>query len=89
MAFSAPSLTRICVIKVVTDIKKFCYGLTFDDLGKFKFIVGPFDNLCETAHIHVHAHVYVHVHTCMRTCTHTHTQLLYGINSDSFNPRLN
>ena len=63
MAFSAPSLTRICVIKIVKDIKKFCYGLRFDDLGKFKFIVGPFDNLCEGPHTHVLVHVHVHTHT--------------------------
>ena len=47
MAFSAPSLTRVCVAKIAKDIRNFCYGTRFEDLGRFKYIVGPFDNLCK------------------------------------------
>ncbi len=40
-----PSLTRICVLKVVEEIRSFCPGVTFEDLGKYKYIVGPFEYL--------------------------------------------
>ncbi len=92
MAFSAPSLTRICVIKIVKDIKKFCYGLRFDDLGKFKFIVGPFDNLCEGPHTHVHVRTHTHIHslsahTPMNTVDLTHRLHIYIV-TDTKSPHL-
>lgn len=47
MAFSVPSLTKICVNKVVKEIKKFCYGVKFEEISKFKYIIGPFENICK------------------------------------------
>jgi len=45
MAFAVPSLRRICVLKIVEEIRQFCSGVPFEDLGKYLYIVGPFDRL--------------------------------------------
>ena len=50
MAFPVPTLTRICILKIVKDIKEFCPGVNFGDLGKCQFTVGPFEYLCEYQH---------------------------------------
>ena len=49
MAYMAvPSLRRLCVLKVVRDIREFFQeGVRFEDLGQYRFIVGPFEYLCE------------------------------------------
>ena len=47
MAFPVPTLRRVCVLKIVKDIKEFCPGISFGDLGKYQFIVGPFEYLCK------------------------------------------
>ena len=47
MSLSVPSLKRICVVKIVRDIKDFCHGVTFEDLGKYQYVVGPFEYLCK------------------------------------------
>lgn len=56
MAFTAPSLSRLCVSEIVRDIKQFCYGVKFEDLGRFKYIIGPFDNVCKSKHTYTHTH---------------------------------
>jgi hypothetical protein len=50
MSFLVPALARICVLKIVKDIKEFCPGVNFGDLGKYQSIVGPFQYLCELQH---------------------------------------
>ena len=45
MAFAGPSLRKLCVLKIVKEIKQFCPGLSFEDLGKYIYIVGPFEYL--------------------------------------------
>ena len=50
MAFPVPTLTRICILKIVKDIKEFCPGVNFGDLGKCPYTVGPFEYLCEYQH---------------------------------------
>ena len=47
MAMSVPSLRRICVLKVVEEIRNFCPGVAFEDLGKYYYIVGPLEYLCK------------------------------------------
>ena len=47
MAFPVLSLKRVCVLKIVKDIRDFCPGVNFEDLGRYQFIVGPFEYLCE------------------------------------------
>ena len=51
MSYPVPALARICVLKIVKDIKDFCPGVNFGDLGKYHFTVGPFQYLCESQHI--------------------------------------
>lgn len=51
--FSVPSLTRVCVNKIVNDIKLFCQGVDFEELGRHTsqdFLVGPLENLCKLVH---------------------------------------
>ena len=48
--FSVPSLTRVCVNKIVNDIKLFCQGVDFEELGSRTpqdLVVGPLENLCK------------------------------------------
>ena len=45
MAFLVPSLRRISVLKIVEEIKQFCPGVSFEDLGKYIYVVGPFEYL--------------------------------------------
>ena len=45
MAFAGPSLRKLCVLKIVKEIKQFCPGVSFEDLGKYIYIVGPFEYL--------------------------------------------
>lgn len=48
--YSVPSLTRVCVNKIVNEIELFCRGVEFNDLGKHAssdILVGPLENLCE------------------------------------------
>lgn len=42
-----PSLTKVCVSKIVKEIKLFCRGVDFDQLGKQWLIPGPLENLCK------------------------------------------
>ena len=45
---AVPSLRRLCVLKVVKDIRNFVQkNLPFEDLGQYRFVVGPFEYLCE------------------------------------------
>lgn len=48
--YSVPSLTRVCVSKIVNEIKLFCRGVEFEDLGTHsaeEILVGPLENLCK------------------------------------------
>ena len=45
MAFPVPSLRRISVLKIVEEIKQLCPGVSFEDLGKYIYVVGPFEYL--------------------------------------------
>ena len=44
---SVPSLTRVCVNKIVNEIEQFCQGVDFEELGTYPQILGPFENLCK------------------------------------------
>lgn len=44
---SVPSLMKVCVVKIVEEIRELQQGVDFDDLGKYKFVIGPFENLCK------------------------------------------
>lgn len=48
--YSVPTLTRVCVNKIVNEIKLFCRGVDFEDFGigsPHEVVVGPLENLCE------------------------------------------
>ena len=34
-------------MKIVKEIREFCPGVSFGDLGRYQFIVGPFEYLCK------------------------------------------
>ena len=40
-----PSLSRVCVAKIVNEITLFCQGTDFQELGKYSRIAGPLQNL--------------------------------------------
>ena len=42
-----PSLSKVCVSKIVGEIKQFCCGADFDELGNHSAILGPLENLCK------------------------------------------
>lgn len=44
-----PTLSKTCVSKIVSDIRLFCRGTDFDDLGNHSTILGPLENLCKAA----------------------------------------
>ena len=46
MNSGVPSLTRVCVNKIVSEIELFCRGVDFEELGDYPQILGPFENLC-------------------------------------------
>ena len=60
MDLAVPSLRRVCVLKVVEEIRQFCPGVPFEDLGKYQFIVGPFEYICKYLFIGLFHFIPVH-----------------------------
>ena len=47
MAFSVPSLKKACILRIVKDIKKLYHGVCFEELARYHYVLGPFENLCK------------------------------------------
>lgn len=58
-----PSLTRVCVSKIVNEIQLFCRGIEFEELGQHSQILGPLDNLCKESLLPVNVIVFDNVAT--------------------------